>query len=289
MKQNNLIIEGVVVLYNPDESILKNIESYVNEINKLYIVDNSENKNKDLINKIEKISNKCIYIDNNGNKGIAYALNIGAKMAINNRADFLLTMDQDSCFLGKNLQILLNYILNINDYKNIGIVSPAHSTHLKNSKIYTDEEKVMTIMTSGNLINLDAFKVIGGFKDYYFIDAVDWEYCLNLNVNNYKIIKFNKSILEHNLGDSSTHKSFFNKYIEVYNHNKIRKYYIIRNKLLISKEYFKYYPKLSLLYIKSIFVDFKNVIFYEKNKIEKIKYMLKGIYHFFCNKFGKIE
>jgi len=288
MKQNNLKIEGVVILYNPDESILNNIKSYVNEIRQLYIIDNSENKNQKLIDKIKKISNKCIYVDNKGNKGIAYALNVGAKLAIENGSNWLLTMDQDSKFTNNNLRYLIEYTLEKND-KNIGIISPLHSTHLKNSKKLVNEENVMTVMTSGNLINLDAFKLIGGFKEYYFIDAVDWEYCLNLNINNFKVIRFNKSILEHNLGEISLHKNFFHKEIEIYNHNKIRKYYIVRNKLLISKEYFKYFPRVSLSYIKSIFVDFKNVIFYEKDKIEKIKYMSKGICHFFCNKFGKMQ
>ena len=86
-------IQGVVVLYNPDYTILDNIKSYLDGIEKLYIVDNSETKNHELINKIVSISAKCIYIDNNGNQGIAHALNVGAQKAIEDGADWLLTMD----------------------------------------------------------------------------------------------------------------------------------------------------------------------------------------------------
>lgn len=289
MKRNNFKVDGVVVLYNPDIDILNNIKSYIDKLEKLYIVDNSENINKKLIDKIKQISDKCVYINNNGNKGIAYALNVGANKAIENNANWLLTMDQDSSFENENLDNLLKFTYNIENYKHIGIVSPLHSTHLNVVREKIDKEEVLVVMTSGNLVNLDIFKKIGPFKEYYFIDSVDTEYCLRLNINNYKIVRYNRSILEHNLGELTIHKTIFNKELRLYNHNKIRKYYITRNKLLIVKEYFRHYPKLGLSYIKSILGDMKNVIFHEEEKIEKIKYMLKGVYDFFTNKLGKIQ
>ena len=109
-------IDGVVALYNPDESIIKNINSYINDIDKIYIIDNSETKNHELINKIVTISDKCIYIDNNGNQGIANALNVGAKLAIENGCDWLLTMDQDSSFTQGSLLKLIDWIKNNNIY-----------------------------------------------------------------------------------------------------------------------------------------------------------------------------
>ncbi len=118
-------IVGVVVLYNPDESIIKNINSYINDIEKLYLVDNSENKNHDLINKIMSISDKCIYVDNNGNQGIAHALNVGARLAIENGADWLLTMDQDTSFSENDLIKIQEELLAV-DSTNTAIVAPSH-------------------------------------------------------------------------------------------------------------------------------------------------------------------
>lgn len=287
MLKRKIIIQGVVVLYNPDESILKNINSYVNIIDKLYIVDNSENKNLALIDKIKAISTKCIYIDNNGNQGIAHALNVGANLAIKNNAEWLLTMDQDSIFENKNLEKLISNVKE-QDSKQVGLISPLHETALS-KVIYSEIENVLTVMTSGNIISLYAYKIIGGFKNQYFIDAVDWEYCLNLNLNNFKVIRFNKIYLKHNLGEATIHKTIFNKDIVILNHNKIRKYYIVRNKLLLSSQYYKYYPKTCIGYIKSILIDYKNVLFYEKDKFNKLKYMTKGIFDFLFQKFGKLN
>lgn len=65
-------LAGVVVLYNPDDSVEENINSYVNQLDILYAVDNSERKNKELIERLRQ-NQKICYIDNHGNKGIAVA------------------------------------------------------------------------------------------------------------------------------------------------------------------------------------------------------------------------
>lgn len=279
-------IDGVVVLYNPESSVIENIFSYNKELDTLYVIDNSDVKNNKIVEKIKQIKN-CVYIDNNGNHGIAHALNLGAKLAIKNGSRWLLTMDQDSKFENDNFLKLMNYVKDKDD-KKFGLFSPLHKTAtMVESNV--DIEEVITVMTSGNMISLYAYDYVNGFNEKYFIDAVDWEYCLRLNLNNFKVIRLNTIYLKHELGDATVHKGFFNRNIVVLNHNKIRKYYIVRNKLLIAKQYFRYFPKICLRYLKSILVDYKNVILYEKDKIEKLQFMTRGILDFILNKFGKKE
>ncbi|PIX27897.1 MAG: glycosyltransferase family 2 protein, partial [Candidatus Huberarchaeum crystalense] len=74
-------IAGVIVLYNPNEEVIDNIKSYLEDIEILYAVDNSETKKDEIIKKIESF-NKIVYIDNNGNQGMSAALNIAARLAI---------------------------------------------------------------------------------------------------------------------------------------------------------------------------------------------------------------
>lgn len=70
---------GVVVAYNPEkEEILKNIETYVSDLDVLYIVDNSKKSNEKMFENLNNVK----YIANNDNLGISAALNIGARMAI---------------------------------------------------------------------------------------------------------------------------------------------------------------------------------------------------------------
>lgn len=44
-------------------------------------------------------------------------------------------------------------------------------------------------ITSGSLINTKSFSLVGWFKDEYFIDMVDIEYCFRLKKMDIKFIK----------------------------------------------------------------------------------------------------
>jgi len=280
-------INGVVILYNPDEVILRNISSYLNFINKLYIVDNSENKNIAITEKIKMLSNKCEYVNNNGNHGIAHALNIGAKLAIKDGASWLLTMDQDSKFEGNNLKNLIQCALQC-DITTVGIVSPLHVLeHSLNKPVQTQKTpEVLDVMTSGNLLNLHIYELIGEFIEKLFIDAVDQEYCLRLRHNRYKILLCESALLQHCLGDLKE-LNFGFKIIRYSNHNSIRRYYITRNRLYLLRKYFLEFPLFGLKIIKWIILEWIKIIIFEKDKIAKSKATLEGIRDFFRGKYGK--
>ena len=62
---------GVVVAYNPQrEEICKNIDTYINELDVLYVVDNSSKNNGDIFNGYNKVK----YIPNYDNLGIYFTL-----------------------------------------------------------------------------------------------------------------------------------------------------------------------------------------------------------------------
>ena len=188
---------GVVVLYNPDEQVRKNINSYIDSLDILYVVDNSSVDNSKMFS-----GDKLVYLPNNDNLGIARALNIGAQRAIGDGYDWLLTMDQDSMFTAQDLDKLKAFLDLAEkegsvcggvsaDYEKIGLVSPFHRTKFNQNEVLSGIDSPLMVMTSGNIINLKAYSEIGGFKDWLFIDTVDFDYCLNLRNHGYEIIRVN--------------------------------------------------------------------------------------------------
>tara|TARA_R110001583_G_scaffold118774_1_gene270236 strand:+ start:3222 stop:4079 length:858 start_codon:yes stop_codon:yes gene_type:complete len=281
--------DGVVVLYNPDESVCSNIASYIDYIGLLYVVDNSEQKNLLLIDKINSHPS-VVYIDNKSNLGIASALNRGAKEAINHSASWLLTMDQDSRFDKTSLQTLVAFAYSLPEDHKVGVLSPVHKTVNADVPIIKDDiltVEVNSVMTSGNLIYLKAFQSVGGFLEKYFIDCVDHEYCLRLKVNGFKVILHNESILEHNLGDIES-RSFIGREIYYTNHSAIRRYYITRNRLDVIFRYGKVFPYFSSNEVKKIFSEWLKILFFEENKLTKTFFILKGCKDFFIRRFGKL-
>lgn len=267
---NSLKVAGVVVLYNPTDEDISNIDTYIDEVDVLYVVDNTKGNRND--NRLPK-NNKIKYIYNNKNLGIAEALNIAAKEAIKEKYDWILTMDQDTRFDDKVIENVKKEILKIN-IDNIAIVTPWHNTKLKTKKNKEKIDYPLDVMTSGNFLNLNIYQKLGGFKDWLFIDGVDMEYCLNLNKNGYKIMRLNNYEMKHNLGNI-IYRRFLWKDLLITNHSAMRRYYQCRNYHYIRDMYISDYKKYCEILVKLKSIIFC-IIFFENNKLEKLKAIYKG-------------
>ena len=270
-KEKQLKIAGVVTLYNPTDEDLSNIVTYLNDIDRLYIVDNTEGyDNKDRIPNSKKIK----YMFKNENVGVATALNIGAKLALEEGFNWLLTMDQDTTFKPGVIEKIKKVIINT-DTKKIGIVTPWHNTKLLDKKPKEEYDYPNDVMTSGNFLNLEIWKKIGGFKEWMFIDGIDIEYCLNLNSHGYKIMRVNSVSIDHNLGDLFYKKIFGRLYLCT-NHNYIRRYYIMRNYHYIFDMYKDYNPAYCYALISQRH-NMIGVLLFEKDKYRKIRNYIRGL------------
>ena len=280
-----LRVAGVTILYNPDEEMISNILSYLDQLELLYIVDNSEEVKTDVVNRIISYP-KIKIIDNNGNIGIAAALNKSAKKAIEDGFDLLLTIDQDSR-ISDNL--VLNMLKEFEKDEKIGLISP-FVNHVENPRQPPNLglEKIMVAMTSGCIIRLSTFEKIGYFLEKFFIDYVDNEFCLRLTSNGYKIFQLNSVSVYHKLG-AATSRVFIFKKVFPTNHSPLRWYYRTRNRLYVYKKYGKQFPHYLLFDLKVFFKDYMKILLYERNKIQKIKMIFLGYRDYKRNKFGKFS
>lgn len=264
-------LAGVVTLYNPLDEDIKNINSYINDIDILYVIDNSEgHDNKNRLPKNKKIK----YYFENENKGVGYSLNKGAKLALKDNYKYLLTMDQDTTF-NPGVMKKLKEVIQKEDMSKIGIVTPWQETKMKITPVKEEIDYPETIMTSGNILNLDVWKKVGGFKEWLFIDGIDIEYSFNIRMHGYKILRVNSVSINHNLGDIK-YKYLFGKEYCLGNHNHLRRYYIMRNNHYIYDMYadFSFYLCRDLITSRDIY---KKIILFEKNKLKKIIAMQRGL------------
>lgn len=280
-------IAGALVLYHPDYNVLDNIYSYIDTIDILFVYDNSEKIDDHLL--IEKIREipKVIYTINNENIGIAAALNDCARKALAKDYKWLLTMDQDSRADEKMVNEMASFCKTFSHLK-VGILSPQHINYLTPAvSLLADYQEVSLVMTSGNLLSLDAYVQTGPFNENYFIDYVDIEYCLRLLDGGYKIIMCTKAHLYHQLGDISKHNIFGIKSIYTTNHPPLRLYYIIRNMLFTWKEFKNTHRDLykndALYLLKRIL----KIFFLETSKIKKLVYIMRGYLDYKNNILGK--
>lgn len=238
---------AIVVWFYPNkisngETAVSNILTYSNYFEKVIIVDNTPANNSELAKQIPN----SIYIPLNENKGIACALNVGCKKALENGFDWVLTMDQDSFWDADQISNYIKWANQIsvdskiasiaaNQFRAVHSVLGDIKDGIKKAIKKVQEQAIeepLRVICSGNFISLKVWQEIDGFNEQLFIDEVDHDYCFKLLNADYKIIKNNTIQFHHAIGD--TYKTFFPR---VDKHNDFRLYYILRNNLYIIKKY----------------------------------------------------
>lgn len=256
-----------IVTYNPEIELLKkNINSIISQVDCLIVVDNGS---KNIFEISCLLNNRNIFlIDNKDNLGIAKALNQLCDCAFEKNFDWIITLDQDSISPSDLVCNLSKYISD-----KIAIIAP--NIVYKNNESFSDMrnegvEEAEWVITSASLTNLKIWKSLGGFDEILFIDGVDRDYGIRATKAGYKVIKCYDVKLLHELGSLKCRRRF-GRTIYVTNHSALRKYYMVRNAIYLDK---KHRESLAQKYIMKNIIK---TILYEKDKIEKMDSILKGI------------
>ena len=276
-------VAAIIISYNPDNNLLDSVNLLINQVDKIIIVDNgSESQKKKNINLIKDIDNKKIeVIFNEENLGIATALNIGVKEALNQGYNWILTMDQDSKASSNMVEKMLEVYNTIDESERKEILSifpnfvDERIQSIEENSEMNAYEYVDADITSGNLLRAEVFDKVGFFDDSLFIDLVDTDFCMRLNEENIKMIKVRDAILYHSLGESQSVKSIFGKF-NTSNHSALRRYYMTRNRFYTWEKY-KDLNSFTLNRDKKLFKkEFVKIILGEKDKVNKIKMVFRG-------------
>lgn len=281
-------IAGTVILYHSGKYLLKNIQSYLDSIDKLYIIDNTETP-------LPKIKAQCsnlkntVYFHDGENKGIAARLNQVSEMAINEGYDWLLTMDQDSSFQKESCSEYLNCFSIFEKKHNVSMFGVSFLEQLA-EPTSCNAVSVHDLITSGSLVNLSLIKTIGYFDENLFIDEVDFEYCLRSVHKGFRIIQFTNIFLNHNLGNISYHRSYKTNQLSSRTlHSPVRLYYMTRNFLYVQSKYRNFFTRDFDIKRKSLLNRFKNNILYNKQRFSVIKNILKGFRDYRNNQMGRLQ
>ncbi|MET4654172.1 rhamnosyltransferase [Exiguobacterium sp. PvP048] len=272
------IMAGIVT-YNPlINTLAQNINSIINQVEKLVIIDNDSENINEIELLIKKYKKAIFIIKNDENLGIATALNLLMNHAFENQIKWVLTLDQDSISPENIIKEYEKYL----EIERIAVISPKvfdrniGFIEAQDNKIIEKESfiYVKNAITSASLNNVMVWKEVKGFDDDLFIDLVDFEYCERVLKKGYFVIKVNNVILNHEIGNSEVKKTLFGSHT-VQNHNKHRKYYISRNLIYLSGKSKNKNEKIKKI-LSVVKLSLKTILL-ENEKKEKFLYILKGI------------
>ncbi|MGU5716740.1 glycosyltransferase family 2 protein [Aeromonas taiwanensis] len=300
---------GIVAAFNFDEHAMRNAILISSLVDYLIIVDDGSHD----VSKLEqlrgmRLKNVDIVISKE-NLGIANSLNVGAKLALSMGYEWCITFDQDSTPDSEMVSLLLrkrDALIEIYGEK-VAMVAPniinqnacsKACKYLIEEKKFTfsrkepneisDDDKVLVVITSGALTNLDVLHKLGFFITDLFIDYVDTEYCMRLIVNDYKIGIAKDAILTHNLGDKKL-KTILGVDFVATNHSAFRRYYIARNSIYMYRKYAKKVPSWFVFDLIATFYNSVRIILCEKDILNKAKFCFSGYRDGILGKMGKIN
>jgi len=272
---------AVVVTYFPDSNLPERISRIAKQVGKVIIVDNGSGiETIEALNKLS-LQSKEQSILNSENLGVATALNQGVRWAQENGFRWALLFDQDTVPEKTMTEELLAVYTDFPNKDKLAIVGSNYYNAYIHRPLYSMDVgscrwvERKTVITSGSLLSLRAFDKIGPFRDEFFIDLVDIEYCLRACAKGYYVIITSKPIMEHRLGEAEMHRLIWRK-TGTSNHLALRRYYMTRNHILLAKEYIFSEPSWVLA---SLYARLKSIILmclFEENRLVKLKYSTLG-------------
>jgi rhamnosyltransferase len=283
---------AVITTFRPDNGLYQRVVRVKEQVGFVVIINDGEcGENVLKLNKwFEGIKNIHVH-HNSSNVGIAASLNIGISLAKKKEYRWILILDDDSLVRPNLVKKLINGMKSIKINKPIGIIgmSWTESNDIKEEKpmgknvIYSEKRG---IITSGSFFPVETYDIVGPFREEFYIDSVDYDFCLRAREKGFAIIKLDEIGFEHSLGSSKV-LSIMGFKIIIENHEVFRIYYGFRNLTVLALEYLK----IDTLYSFTVLVRHMKILFiiliFETNKIEKLIEAFRGLKDGLARNLGK--
>lgn len=278
-------IAAVMVLYHPDEAVIGNVRAIVPQVDRLYIIDNTERPDAPVNRAIRDIAG-VQYAALYRNAGVATALNTGVATAQQSGFEWVVTLDQDSTPSSDMVEQLMRCASTCDEP--MGVIAPLHD--VENAPASTPFEgcrRELTVITSGDLLSVEAWSRVGGFDESLFIDQVDHDFCLRLNIARYLVATCGSARMAHRMGDMTERRLLGPVFVS--NHSPVRRYYITRNRLEMIRRYGGQFPAFAAAEKRAQFHELLKVALFERQRLAKLRMAMRGWGDFRRRRFGPFE
>jgi len=279
---------AVVVTHHPDAGLASRLPAIARQVAATVIVDNASSGEETALLRRLAADPSVTLLQNAANLGVARALNDGIRHAASRGFGWVLLFDQDSVVGGDLLEALFSARAAFPEPARVAVVGAGFAQRLQAADREAAAcgaageapwEEVEAVITSGSLLPLSAWAGIGPFRDDFFIDYVDIEFCLRARAQGYRIIRTRRALMAHEIGAPSRHRLLWLEKSTT-NHSPDRRYYIARNDTVLLREYGRYRcGGWALKSLQRRLRTCKRVLLYETDRRAKIAAVWQGFWH----------
>ncbi len=299
---------AVVVTYLPPPDFSDHLDTWVSQVDKLVVVDNGSPSQwqQEFSRLIRSKYNTVEFISNEENLGIAASLNQGFARLIEEGHGSAFVFDQDSVPAPGMIAEILDVYTDCLGRGRVAIVAP--QVEIPSAKavasflipqgrflfrrVRCDDRKalehVSIVISSGALYDLDAYQQIGRFRDDFFIDYVDTEYCLRAQQQGYEVVVACRALLRHELGNQQERR-FGPLTMHPTFHSPLRWYFISRNRIQVMLQYALRFPHWLLYELVVNTYGLVRLVLFEDRKIAKMRAILLGTWDGLAKRMGPIS
>jgi len=227
---------AVVTAYHPDERLAAVVESALLSCEHVVIADNTPGDAPTLA---DKLSGPRVRVLRSGhNRGLAGALNSGLAQ-VPAEAEAVLFLDQDSVLPPELVSGLLAHLA---ADPTIGVVGPTPvdaatgGRYERSADRHAAVDDRPSIITSGMVVRRSCFAAVPGFREDFFVDCVDTDFCLRVRRSGSRVVRDAGLVLPHSIGSGRDHK-LGSANVRVLHYPAWRHYWIARNGLVLSREF----------------------------------------------------
>ncbi len=230
-------IAAIATAFHPDERLAAVVEAALKSCAEVVVVDNTPAGQPSAAESLADLTGVRV-LRGGRNLGLAAALNAGVRV-LRADAEAVLFLDQDSVLSPDLVEALAAHLA---ADPAIAVAAPApwdagqgryYEPGLDARPDVADRD---TVITSGMLVRRSVLDQVGGFREEFFVDHVDNDFCLRVRAAGGRIVQDKRWKLVHSLGTREKHRvpgaTFSSSRHPVW-----RNYWIARNGTILIREY----------------------------------------------------
>ncbi|HEY0759332.1 MAG TPA: glycosyltransferase family 2 protein [Acidisarcina sp.] len=274
-------IAAVMVTFNPELATVTNVALLLQQVEELIVVDNGSTPSSLTMLREARDHYAFTLIDNEANMGIAAALNLGVRLALQKGYQWVLLFDQDSTVTDGFAEAMLEGYRAHPSGDTVAIFCPHYVDRVSGAPVETTrldgQGGPIVAMTSGSLMPAWVFGRCGWFMEELFVDQVDVEYCFRVRAAGYGLARCPQARLVHSAGSPRMHRVWPLGRFRATHHSALRRYYITRNRLWVARQYRRLHPRWCTRILWTIGADTIKLLLVEHSRVEKLWSTLRGI------------
>jgi rhamnosyltransferase len=234
-------LAALITAYHPDDRLPGTVAAALEFVDEVVVADNTPG-GADLLDQLRDRPGVRV-LGANENLGLAAALNRGLR-ELSAGVEAVLFLDQDTVLPADLVPRLAAHLAD----PTIAVAAPTAWDAVHNApyrafgevgKEVADKE---IVITSGMMVRRAVLAEVGEFREDFFVDYVDLDFCLRVGATGARLVEDKRLKMPHSIGERREHR-FLGATVLVVHHPAWRHYWMGRNGTILMREHLRRNPK----------------------------------------------